>query len=712
MNTPPLDIKSAGELPVERKEIRALFVEDSPDDVELAVLAMERDGFDVRMERVESEEELRSALAERPPHVILSDYSMPNFDGITALGVVRELTPDIPFIFVSGTLGEDRAIYSIQHGATDYVLKGNLRRLGTAVRRALDEAVERRHAKEIEEERRRLVTILESTSDFVGMTDPDGYLIYMNAGGRRLLELEGEVHGCSIVDFYGEEQRRILEDVARPTAECDAIWHGELEMRTRDGRQIPMSQVLIAHRGPDGQVQYFSTIARDIRERKLYEQRIQYLANYDALTDLPNRDLLADRMGQAINYARRTGHTLAVLILNIDQFKLVLDGYGHDVGDKLLNLIAGRLRDAAQDGDTVARLGADSFAVLAANLGRPGDAEAVVRKFQAAFQAPFTLENRDVHVTVSIGVSIFRRDGEEVQTLLQNANAAMHRAKSEGGGGKFQFYAAEMTEAAAERVELENELRSAVGSSDLLLYYQPQVALESGALVGVEALMRWKHRQRGWISPGAFIPIAEGSELIHVLGGWALESACNELKRWQQAGASNLCVAVNVSAHQFHSKGFIDSVAATISEYDINPEFLELELTESVVVEDQDQAIEILSRLKDLGLKVAVDDFGTGYSSLSYLSSLPIDCLKIDQSFVRRMDSDRHGATIVQAIISLGSALGLRVIAEGIETEAQLEFLRSHGCQDGQGYLWSKPVGVQKIGPMLGQPLPARPESQ
>lgn len=673
-------------------EVRTLFVEDSSDDIELAVLALERDGFIVRSCAVQTEDQLRDALSKKHPDVILSDYSMPGFDGLSALRIARELAPEVPFIFVSGTLGEDRAIESILQGATDYVLKGNLRRLGTAVRRALEQSRERRRSRDLDEERSRLVAILESTSDLVCMSDLGGDLIYMNAGGKALLEIDGNVSGLTLREFYDEASQQVLDETARPAAEAEEIWEGELVLRAIGGAKLPVSQVLIAHKNDDGTVGYFSTVARDIRERKIYEGRIQYLANYDALTNLPNRSLFSDRVKQSISYARRTGRSLGVLVIDIDRFKLLNDGYGHDAGDALLKMVASRLQSTMREGDTIARLGADSFAMLAADMRSASDTEAVVRKFQGRFLEPFILDGKEIHLTISVGASMFPRDGESVQTLLQNADAAMHRAKDEGGSNKFQFYAVEMTHAAAQRVELENQLRAAASGSDLLLHYQPQVSLKSGKVIALEALMRWRHPMRGWVSPGEFIPIAESSGLIHVMGSWALEAACNELKRWHKTGGTDLAVAVNVSAQQFHSRAFVDSVKAIITRTGINPSCLELELTESVVVEDREQAIATLARLKDLGIKVAVDDFGTGYSSLSYLSRLPIDCLKIDQSFVHDLDDDHHGAAIVQAIISLGDALGLRVVAEGIETADQLEFLKSHHCQDGQGYLFSKPV--------------------
>jgi EAL domain-containing protein (putative c-di-GMP-specific phosphodiesterase class I) len=348
----------------------------------------------------------------------------------------------------------------------------------------------------------------------------------------------------------------------------------------------------------------------------------------------------------------------------------------------------------------VARLGADAFAVLATDLARPDDVSAVARKIREAMHAPFWLEARDLHVTVSIGASIYPRDGEEFDILLRNADAAMHRVKAEGRNG-FQFYAAAMTRQATERVELENELRLALGKNELEIHYQPQVVLANGRIVGVEALMRWNHRGRGWIPPGQFIPIAEDSDLIHPLGEFALAEGCRRIRAWNDAGFASLRLAVNVSAQQFRSAGFVEAVGRALRAAELEPACLELELTESVLVENREEAADILKRLKALGVQIAVDDFGTGYSSLSYLSRLPIDCLKIDRSFVSRVHEKGHDAAITQAVISLAHSLAVRVIAEGIETAEQLEFLRTHRCDQGQGYLFSPAVDPEAMAKLL-----------
>jgi diguanylate cyclase (GGDEF)-like protein/PAS domain S-box-containing protein len=670
--------------------LRVLFIEDSEVDAELAVLELERDGFEVRWERVDSEPALRKALAGGDPEIVLSDYSMPNFDGLTALRVVRDLRPEIPFIFISGTIGEERAISSIHSGATDYILKGNIRRLATAVRRALSDSKERAVARAAEEERARLSAILETTSDFVTICDNQKKLIYMNTACRALLSGPYKAPPEMIDDLHPDWARDLIYRIALPAALNSGIWQGESAVLAADGTEIPVSQVIIAHRGADGQVEYVSTIARDMRERKAYEERIRHLANYDALTGLPNRSLLGDRVAQAIAHRRHTNRTLALLAVDIDRFKLVNDGYGQAAGDQLLKQVGERLKGLVRDGDTTARLGADGYAILAADMAHADDVLAVARKIQGGIHVPFNLEGREVHVTVSIGGAVYPKDGEDFDSLLRNAVTAMHRVKALGQDG-FQFYASDMTQDATERMELESALRGALAGEELEMHYQPQLQFGGGRITGVEALMRWCHPERGWISPAKFIPIAENSDLIFSLGEWALTTACRHLREWGMR-ADSIRLAVNASARQFRSSNFVDSVARALHASALDPGRLEIELTESVLVQDQDEGVRILQRLKDLGVQIAIDDFGTGYSSLSYLSRLPIDCLKIDRSFVQRLGPDRHDVAIVQAIISLARSLGMRVMAEGVETREQLDFLRSLGCEEGQGFYFSKPL--------------------
>lgn len=676
------------------RAVQVLFIEDDEDDVELAVRAMEQDQLRVASERVDTEQELRRALAERPPEVILSDFSMPQFDGVQALRIARASAPHIPFIFLSGTIGEERAIEAIRLGATDYVLKSNMRRLATAVRRALEETAERRRTRAAEEERSRLIEILEATSDYVGMADPEGRSIYLNAAGRRMLGLSAdEIARRNIRDFHPAWARDLVVRAGLLTAIRDGIWHGETALSRPDGTEIPVSQVIIAHHAPDRSVRFFSTIARDITERKAFEKRIEYLANYDDLSGLPNRTLLADRASQAMAYARRNGRYCALLLTNFDRFKRVNESYGHNTGDLVLREFSARLRASVREGDTVARL-PSAFAILAADLARPDDVHVVARKAMEAAIQPFEAGEQKLTLTISAGASIYPQDGEDFEALLRGAETARNGAKS-SGGNRFQCYAAEMSRDAAERLELETALRAAIEHEQLQLHFQPQVEIASGRIVGAEALARWHHAQRGWIPPALFIPIAEEFNLIEALGRWALMQAAQRLAQWERAGREPFRLAVNVSARQFREHGFVEAVAHALRHNRIDPSGLELELTEGVLIEDRRRASAILEELRNLGVGIAVDDFGTGYSGLSYLSSLPLDCLKIDGSFVGKIVAGGRDLAIVQAIISMARALGLRVIAEGVETRAQLELLRRHGCDEAQGFVFSPAVEAE-----------------
>jgi len=681
------------------ENLQALFIEDSEADLEPIVQELGREGFGVEWERVEGEQGLRQKLRERRPDIIISNYSMPAFSGIEALRIVRELEPDTPFIVISGAIGEEHAIETIRHGATDFILKSNLHRLGAAVRRAVSESRERAGNQVSEEDRLRLAAILETTSDYVAIYTPDLHYAYLNAAGRRLLGLgeNEEIGDLHLADLHPVWSFDIIRKQALEAVKQNGLWEGEGALLSRDRREIPVSKVMVGHKDARGDLAYISVIGRDIRDRKAFERQISYLANFDGLTDLPNRTLLRDRVLQAITHSRRNDRAIGLLVADVDRFKLVNDGFGHETGDVLLRQIGERLRRIVRDGDTIARLGADTFAILAVDLNRPDDILSVVRKIQAGMSKPFVLKGQETHITLSIGASIYRRDGEDFESMLRNAEAAMHRAKI-GGRDGFEYYTAEMTHNAVDRVDLDNALRQALQSNNLEMHYQPQVQLDSGKVVGVEALMRWQRKGKGWIPPAQFIPVAEESDLILSLGDFALSTACRQMCSWGDSlGEDPLRMSVNVSARQFRSRGFVDTVERALHTTGITPQRLELEITESILIEDKEQVAATIGRLKQLGVRISVDDFGTGYSSLSYLSRLPIDCLKIDQSFVHSMGEDNYNVHIIQAIISMAHSLGMTVIAEGIETQKQLEFLRAHGCNEGQGFLFAKPMSADRL---------------
>jgi diguanylate cyclase (GGDEF)-like protein/PAS domain S-box-containing protein len=692
--------------------IRVLFVEDQPDDVDLIRVRLQRESVAVEGRTVTTESGLRDALADFLPDVVLCDYTIPGFSGREALQIVREQAPFIPFIFVSGTIGEDTAVECLREGATDYLLKGNLSRLAAAVRRAIAEAGERAHIREVEQARARLAEILEATSDLVTMADLERNMTFINEAGCRLLGVTRDEALRHPADgFYASWARELIQQEAIPTALQRGTWQGETAVRARAGEEIPLSQVLVAHKGPDGEARFFSTIARDIRERKAYEARLRHLANFDALTGLPNRSLFGDRTAQSLVHARRTGSCLAVVAIGLDGFKRINEAFGHPVGDQVLREAAARLLASVRDGDTAARVGADEFAILLSDLARPEDVYPVVRNLLDALALPQSAGGQELRVTASAGAAIFPADGANFETLANNAGAAMRQAKSVERGN-FQYYSAGITGETLARLTIETGLRAALHDGELVLHYQPQYDLHSGVITGTEALMRWSGPDGKPIGPARFIPIAEETGLIRGLGEWALAEACHTALEWMRRPGPPLTLAVNVSPLQLHGDGFAAVVARVLRTSGFPAGQLELEITESALVSDQAGALEAVARLKALGVKIAIDDFGTGYSSLSYLSRLPIDCLKIDQSFIKRMIADPRDAAIVRAVILLGHGLGLTVLAEGVETAEQYGILQEMGCDQAQGLYMSAAVAGDRLQLLLDAPPRASARSR
>jgi len=462
----------------------------------------------------------------------------------------------------------------------------------------------------------------------------------------------------------------------------------EVNARRKDGSLFPMDLAISEMRIGDDL--HFIGIVRDITERKRAQEQLEFMSNFDPLTGLPNRALLRDRMEHAIKQAHRDGHLVALMFLDLDRFKTINDSLGHSAGDQLLKTVAGRLADCVREGDTIARLGGDEFVVLLEGIHHVDNAALVADKIRNTLAAPIDLQGNEVVVTASIGITVYPFDDERIEELLKDADTAMYRAK-EGGRDNYQFFTADMTAHAVERMQMEQDLRKALERDELVLYYQPQIDLGTRRVSGMEALLRWNHPEKGLVSPAQFIPILEETGLILQVGEWVIRTAVNQCRTWIDEGVGAYRIAVNLSARQFRQSNLFEQIETAITEVGLDPQLLELEITEGLLVENIDATVATLDRLNAMGLQVSIDDFGTGYSSLNYLKRLPLDTLKIDQSFIRDITTDADDAAIAQAIIGLAGSLRLKVIAEGVETMEQLAFLQNEGCQEVQGYLFCRP---------------------
>lgn len=798
--------------------LRALIVEDSEDDALLLAEHLKRANLDVEWLRLDTEQALREALRKQWD-IVLSDYSMPYFNGARALEVVKNLDPDIPFIFVSGTIGEEAAVAGMRAGAQDYVMKGNLTRLVPAIYRELAEARMRRaqrHAEQTvrrlsqvveqaadsvfmtdlqgrieyvnpaferltgyaaaeavgatpvlvksglhddsffkrmwdtilaggvfhdtivnrrkdgalfyeeqtiaplfdrarhvtgfvstgrdvtdrvhaEKARARLLEILEATTDFVAIMDNDGRLRYLNRAGRAILGLSesDDVSAKHLADCHPEWATEHLLVEAFPIARRDGAWQGELAVKGADGREIAVSQVVLAHGGTDGAPEFFSSIARDISERKHFEEELKRQATHDALTGLPNRALLEDHLSTELARAARNRFLATVLFLDIDNFKRINDSLGHAAGDALLRCVAQRLKECVHP-NIVARYGDDEFTIVIGDLLHSDSIMVTLHKVRAAFETAILLAGQDVYIGFSMGISVYPHDGRDPETLLKNADAAMYRAKA-NGRNQYQFYAPEMNARGQELLALETDLRRALEREELELYYQPQMDLRSGRIAGLEALLRWQHPRHGLMSPEDFVPMLEETGLVVPVGEWVLHSACAQYRRWRDAGVEPLRISINVSARQFRELTLLERVRQALRDEGMPSDHLELEITESTAMYDVQATSEILAALDALGVRLAIDDFGTGYSSLAYLKRFPLDVLKIDRAFVQDPSSDPNASAIAEVSISLGHKLGLEVVAEGVETEAQMRFLQAHDCDLIQGYYFGRPMPVDEL---------------
>ncbi len=556
------------------------------------------------------------------------------------------------------------------------------------------------------EEKERVQVTLDSIGDAVLTTDLQGNLTYLNrvaesmtgwsndeALGRPLAQVFNIIDGAS-----RQVALNTVLDAIRVNRKVGLVTNCVLVRR--DGFESAIEDSAAPIHNRDGQTIGAVIVFHDVSETRAMALKMSHLAQHDFLTGLPNRILLTERLSQAIGLAQRHHKQVALLFLDLDNFKNVNDSLGHAIGDQLLQSVAERLASHVRASDTVCRQGGDEFVILLAEIEHPEDAAIIADKLLAAFVESHLVGGQEIHITLSIGISVYPDDGVDLDAILQNADTAMYHAKS-SGRNNYQFFRADMNTRAVRRLFIESSMRRALKQGEFLLHYQPQINLVSGEITGSEALIRWLDPEVGLIPPGQFIAIAEECGLIVEIGRWVLREACAQVKAWLDAGLHAVPVSVNISAVEFRHKNFLESVALILKETGLPPQYLELELTESLLMHDVESSASVLEALKAMGIKLAIDDFGTGYSSLSYLKSFPIDTLKIDQSFVRDIATDVDDATIVSAVIGMGRNLNHRVIAEGVETHEQLSFLSTRQCPEGQGFQFCQPVVAEDFARLL-----------
>lgn len=690
-------------------DVHVLLVENDPDYARAVRDALNGTAFTVEWVRRLSEGIER--LTRRDIGAVLVDLFLPDSQGLETFGRLFEAAPSLPILIFTPAEGEDIAREAVRLGARDYLFERHLD--AYSLSRALTNIVERQAAQTaLFLERQRAQVTLDSIGDAVLSTDTAGNVTYLNVVAERMTGwLRHEAAGrplatvLRIIDGENREpaanpmDRAVrLNTTVNLTPNCILI--------RRDGFESSIEDSAAPIHNADGEVTGAVIVFHDVSAARAAAMHLAHLAQHDGLTDLANRTLLSDRLTQTIALARRHQNRFAVLFLDLDRFKHINDSLGHAIGDLLLRSVAARLLASVRASDCVSRLGGDEFVIVLSDVDHEGDATLGAQKIIAALAAPHRVADHDLHVTVSIGVSLYPEDGRDPETLITAADTAMYHAK-ESGRNNYQFFGPEMNARAAARRSIEAGLRLAVRNHEFVLHYQPKVDLRTETIVGAEALIRWPHPTRGLISPAQFIPIAEDCGLIGQIGQWVLREACSQARAWGDAGLPRVPVAVNISAIEFRDPYFLENLRTILSETRLEPRYLELELTESVLMDNAESSASVLRGVKNMGVQLAIDDFGTGYSSLSYLQQFPIDALKVDRSFVHGIRCDAGGAPIVSAVISMGRSLHRRVIAEGVETQEQLAFLQRERCGEGQGFYFSKPLAAEQFADLLASGIPA-----
>jgi len=682
------------------------------DDAIFALLAretLERAGFDAKI--ASNAAEAFEAFERERPDLVLLDVDLPGGNGFEVCAALRELSvdADVPIVMVTGHDDTKSIARAYEAGATDFIHKPVLwptlpHRVGFTLR-----ALDNMRALKLSEQKNR--ALLQALPDTLFIVSSLGVLLEHITGSERKSDewLVGKMVEEVFPADLAQAARLSLESGANGPLTIHEFGVGrETDPRWYEARLRPQA---------DGKL---LIVVRDATERRKAKARIEYLAYYDVLTRLPNRQLFVREAARAVAEARKTGRMLALLYLDLDRFKRINDNLGHAVGDALLQNVARRLEQSVRQADgrpgdsagepakpeppRVARLGGDEFVVLLTDITNEIQTVKIAERIQQSLGEPFECSGHRFVVTPSIGIAMFPQDATEVDDLLVKADMAMYQAKDQGRNGH-AFFGQSMAVRSLGRLELENDLRRAFDSGEFQIYYQPKLDLASGAIIGAEALLRWLHPQRGWITPDTFIPVAEETGLIIALGDWVIREACAQLTAWSKQGLGHLTLAVNVSVQQFAREDFVDTVLGALKEFGVKPQQLELEITESLLMRNVDDTTACMRRFRTAGVALSIDDFGTGYSSLGYLRQFPVDSLKIDRSFVKDLHRSEDDAAICAAIIAMARELKLKVIAEGVENAEQLKFLRRHRCDQAQGYLISRPIPAAELQILLQKPL-------
>jgi diguanylate cyclase (GGDEF)-like protein/PAS domain S-box-containing protein len=625
------------------------------------------------------------------------------------LDILRELfvaAPGVPVLVLAGARHTQLALQALRLGAKDYLLEDQLDRKSLV--RAIRNMAERQTAEEamLREKDRAQVT-LNSIGDAVLSTDMDGRVTYLNGVAERMTGWTNDEASHKSVD----EVFTIINSTTRqpcPNPLKAAIKRNKTVGLTphcilvsRDGSEFAIEDSAAPIHDRNGVATGAVIVFHDVSVARALGEEMTRLAQHDTLTNLTNRAVLQDRLAHAISAFERKGTRIAVLFLDLDGFKHINDSLGHAIGDRLLQGVAKRLLASVRTSDTVSRLGGDEFVIILSEVAHARDGGIKAGNILKAISAPYEIDEHKISITASIGITTYPDDGEDATTLMKNADLAMYQAK-EKGRNNCQFFEPAMNVRAVERQEIETSLRFALDRHEFVMHYQPKVSLKTGKITGVEALIRWQHPNRGLIGPSQFISVAEDCGLMLAIGKWVLRESCRQAKAWQDSGLLPLEVSVNVSSVEFRNDNFLDGVCQVLGDTGLEPRYLELELTESVLMQHAKFTVPILRKLKALGIRLAIDDFGTGYSSLSYLKQFPTDTLKVDQSFIQEINTNLDDATIISAVINMGASLKHRVIAEGVETVEQLAFLQAHGCDEGQGYYFSRPLPAAQFAALLG----------